>query len=304
MPNQNKRPKSPSQGPEGPLEEYEKKKIAEIEKETKKEIFIERYKDKIFKWLKWGSIILVFIIIFATVINYFIVPGFIIKPQPSSPTPTAEKPKGEFKITVEMTKLIPDLSQENVYDVAARIKNPDPQWGISKFNYKFILKDFLGNITAEKEGQSYILPQQSRYIIELGIVALSRAENLEFKLELKEIQKLKEVENPQLQMKALGQNFDTSGQKTKVWADIYNESIFGFEKVEVNFILYDEGNNIVGVSYTNINAFASNTKRYVSAAWNYAVPAKISRIEIEPNVNVYESGAFMRQYGEEQTLQY
>ncbi|MEW6407974.1 MAG: hypothetical protein AB1465_04755 [Patescibacteria group bacterium] len=304
MPNQNRK-QNQNLSPQEQrrlLKEYEKKKFAEIEKETRREIFAEKYKDKIFKWTKWGCVILIFIIVFAVAMN-IIVPGSIIKFPSPQPTPTPEKPK-EFRIETEEVKLLSDLKKENVYDVIARIKNYDPDFGVSKLNYKFILKDFLGNVVGEQKGQSYILPQQSRYIIELGIATDRRAEVLEFEAKPEEIQKFKEFENPQGQIKISGQNFSILDDKTKVWADVHNESIFGFGKTEIDFILYDNENNIIGVNYTNINDFAAGTKRYVSALWDYVIKDQINRIELEANVNVYESGAFMGQYREGQVLEY
>jgi hypothetical protein len=301
MPNQSNKNLSPKEQ-ERQLGEYEKKRFTEIEKETKREIFIERYKDKIFKYTKWGCFILIFIIIFAIVVN-IIIPGSIIKLPSPSPTPTPQKPK-EFKIETGKTVLLPDLKKEKTYDVIAEIKNSDPEFGTPHLNYKFVLKDFLGNVVGERNGQSYILPSQSRYIIELGVAVSGKAEILELETKPQDIQKFKEFENPQTQMKIAGQNFDFIDGKTKAWADIYNESDFGFGKVEVDFILYNSEDEIIGVNYTNINDFSAGTKRYVSTLWDYEISAKISRIELETNVNVYESGAFMGQYGEGQALEY
>lgn len=282
------------------LAEREKRELEKIERETKRQIFIERYKEKIFKYMRWGAVVLVFIFVFAAVVN-IILERRIEKPK----VPVMERipPKEKIKIEVEKTVLIPQPA-EDVYDAITLLKNPDVEFGISRFSYKFILKDDLGNVVGEQGGESYLLPQSSRYQIEIGIKTKGKASVIFVEAETREIQKLKEFENPQKQMKISDHATFPYDQKTRASANILNESPFGYDRVDINFILYDEADNIVAVNYTNINAFVSGEKRQAFSAWNYPIPQKISRVEVEPNVNVFESGAFMRQYGEGQILEY
>ena len=55
------------------------------------------------------------------------------------------------------------------WDVEAKISNPNDMVGAKNFKYVFTLKDATGNIIAKREGNSFILPIDSKYIVELGI---------------------------------------------------------------------------------------------------------------------------------------
>lgn len=283
------------------IRQREKREFAKLEKETKWKIFIVRYREQIFKYVKVGCIVLpILFLIIGGVVIYF----KVIKKPPPPPPPPVDKPSANFKITVEKSKLLPSVEKENLYDAVARVKNIDPDWGVSKLKYKFILKNKDGEIVGEREQMTYILPEQEKYLIELNIKTEEKASSLEIILNHLEVQKLKKFVNPQTQFRVKNWGSGVFDKKTKAWAILFNESPFSFEKVNLNVILYDRNQEIVGVNYTNINAFTTKTERYFSVSWNEIIPTKVERIEVEPNVNVFEEGNFMNIYGTGQTLEY
>ena len=284
------------------VREKRRAELEKIEKETRLKIFIIRYKEKILKYSKLGCLGLLGLAILIT--TTVVIVKVTKKPPPPPPPPPVETPPEDFQITVEETKLIPSILEENSYDVLARIRNADPDWGVSRLNYKFILKNKKGEVVGVKKRESYILPQQERYLVEVGINTEDKASSVEVELSLLEVQKLKQFINPGRQIRALDVQHSVVDRKSKVFGDLINESPHSFEKVDIVIVLYDVKDQIIAINYTNVNAFVSGTARYFSATWPEAISEKIKRIEIEVNVNVYETGSFMNIYGTGAILEY
>src|SRR3989339_2149743 len=55
--------------------------------------------------------------------------------------------------------------KDNFYDLAARIKNPNQNYGSGRIVYHFKLYDSNNNLINEREGADYILPNQNKYLI-------------------------------------------------------------------------------------------------------------------------------------------
>lgn len=280
------------------MEEKEKSEYERIKKEVEQEIFIEKHRTQIIKYAILGGVGLIALIILIPLITFF-VRELTKKPPP--PPPEVEKPPVDFKVEILETKLLKVADRQ--YDVLAKLRNSNPDWGVSDLNYKFILKDKVGAQVGERERKSYILPQQERFIVEVGIETLTKAENVELELELLEAQKLKQYISPQAQIVTKNAGHFISEGKSRANGVLENQSPFGFEKVDINVILYNSKDEIVGANYTNLNAFLPGTERYFSVTWAGKVLG-VSRVEIEPNVDVFETGSFMDIYGTGQKLEY
>jgi hypothetical protein len=281
------------------MEEKEKAEYTRIKKEIEQKIFIEKHRKQIIKYSILSGVGVVALIILIPLIVFFI--SELTKKPEVTPPVEVEKPPADFKVEVMETKLL--KSNGNQYDILAKIRNINPDWGVSKLDYKFILKDKLGAKVGERERESYILPQQERYLIEIGVESLTEAETVELELTLSEAQKLKQFVNPQAQLAVKDMGHFVSEGKSRANGLLSNQSSFGFEKVDINVILYNPKDEVVGVNYTNLNAFLPGTERYFSVAWSGTIKGA-SRVEIEPNVNVFETGSFMDIYGTGQTLEY
>ncbi|HEB01596.1 MAG TPA: hypothetical protein ENI16_01200 [Candidatus Portnoybacteria bacterium] len=76
-----------------------------------------------------------------------------------------------------------------------------------------------------------------------------------------------------------------------------NRSNYDFEKVQINVVLYDRSGQVIGVNKTQIRNLLSSEKRYFETTWYEQVIGEPRDIDIEPEIDVFESGAFMRQHG-------
>ena len=298
------------------LEEKKIEQYDQIKKDTERKIFIVEHREEIIKYTKLTIIILVAI----PFSIYFLVTliGDIFgvtlweyisfdnkKPVVVEEVIEEEKPPVDFKIEVMETNII-KTDKKRTYDVLGKIRNADINWGVSLLKYKFILKDEDGNKVGEKERESYILPQQERYLVEIGLEGLTEADKVELEISLGEVQKLDEFKNPQTQFKKTDVKYFIDKNKSRVGGELVNNSPFGFDKVDMYIIVYDLDGRILGINYTNIDDFLPKSNRYFSVFWNKILSKNENsvQIEIESNVDVYEAGSFMGNYGTGQVLEY
>lgn len=297
------------------LEEKKSEQYEQIKKDTKKKIFIVQNREKIIKYAKLATIFLIalpFSIYFVGTLMgdiFGFAPWKFLSFEEDEVVEEniveEEKPPEDFKVEVIDTELILS-NQKRTYDVLGKIRNSDPNWGVSILKYKFILKDEDGDRVGERERESYILPQQERYLMEIGIEGLTKAESVDLEVDMTEVQKLEEFENPQTYFEKENIKYFIDNSKSRVNGELINSSPFGFDKVDAYIVVTDLDGRVIGVNYTNIDDFLSGSNRYFSVFWNKVLSKNTSnvQIEIESNVDVFETGNFMDAYGTGQVLEY
>ena len=283
---------------------------SKISKEYERKLFVVQHKNQIIAWLKMAAMILVIIGVIAGLTTIIVrLVGYFSerfgngeKVEQVEVIDNTEKPPADFAIKMTEIKLLQPVEGETTYDVMARIVNENSDWGVSKLSYTFVLKDRFDQVVAEQKRSSYILPSQSKHLIEVGIEAEKAAQTVELKIKMEQIQKLKKFSSPNI--KIVDKNYQIVDQKSRVWGELHNDSPYDFSEVEVSVVLYDEAGEIVGLNFTNINAFTADSKRSFIAGWNEQISDTVAQIYIEPQLNVYGSGIFMNNYGTGQSLDY
>lgn len=306
---------TPPKGPVGPEEERETRLRAEkakIEAETKKKIEMERRREKVLGFttrltrrenlIKIGIGVIVLIVV---IIGGFCIAKWIkSKPEPVPPTPPpveVEKPPEGFEIQVEEVQMI---STNGEYDVIAKIKNTDPNWGVSKLGYIFQLLDAKENVVGEKNGTTFILPLSKRSIIEVGIACDGKAQRVTLELDSQEVQKLKSVPDLGISSHNVIYNLVEGKTKGKVTGVLLNEGPYSFERVYLNIVLYSGEGKILGLNHTYVGNLLIGQERYFSAIWTKPLKVWVDRVEVEPLVDLFKSTAFIKEYGEGEPLEY
>ncbi|NQV12866.1 MAG: hypothetical protein HQ530_01030 [Parcubacteria group bacterium] len=291
--------------PEEIRQQRVKAQKAKISKNYERKLFVIKHKKKILFWLKIAGLVIVAIAVVAgATIGIINLVKFLTRDkgdQPQVVVDEIEKPPADFAIKMTEIKLLQPVAGETTYDIMARIVNEDPDWGVSKLSYTFVLKDRFDQVVAEQKQNSFILPNQSRHLIEIGIETEKAAQKVELKIKLEKIQKLKEFTLPNIKI------VDKSYQATdmKVTGELLNDSPYDFGKVEVGVILFDKVGEVIGLNFTNVNSFTSGSKRSFVVSWNDdEVLGVVSQVYVEPQVNVFGSGIFMNNYGSGQNLDY
>lgn len=218
-----------------------------------------------------------------------------IKPVPPVPTPNPTANLAPIKII--STKL---LNIENGdYDFVAKVSNPNTDYGSPDAEYEITFYNAAGNQISQKRGSFYILPGQTRYVLETPLKFLepiSRADMAIKNIDWQQLDPLS-VGGVSLISKNVSYNqINQAGVFGKVGGSIQNDSDFDLSEVEVLAVLYDQSDSIIAVNRTNIQTFLARTSRGFETAWYSSFIGQVVRPDIEAHTNVFENSNFTRQY--------
>ncbi|MFA6296046.1 MAG: FxLYD domain-containing protein [Patescibacteria group bacterium] len=276
-----------------PHEEYIEYEQKQVSKDFDRKRMILKYE----KTVMIAIIVVVVLIVSATI-------GFLVyrqnKPiENQAINQTVEAPPAGFAITTKQVDIIKE--SENKYDAFLRVVDSDQNWGVSKLDYKISLKGADKSVVGERTGVTYILPNQEKSIIELGIDTTAAAASVTTDLQIKEVQKL--TESPALNFTTENLAYQVADNKSKVTGTIVNQTLFGFPEIMINVLVYEE-NKLVGYNYTTVNDLTPNQKRDFTVFWRKDLNVKNPKIVVEPYVNPFNSQPFLDIYSQGQMLEY
>jgi len=187
------------------------------------------------------------------------------------------------------------------YDTIAKIENPNSQFGAARFDYSFNLLDETGRIIAKSVGSNFILPGQSKYILAFNLSPDAKPDSLDFKISSFEWSKFSEFEEPDIPV--YGREFSlASGGDTgfaNLKAKMKNQSGYDFHKISLKAIVRGSNGVPIAANETNFNDVRVNEEREINLKWNNSFPIDpmSAKIEILPEVDVFENENFMTQHG-------
>ncbi len=187
-------------------------------------------------------------------------------------------------------------TQDNYSDLIAKIRNPNREFGAELFSYVFYLYDSSGNLIISKQGTSYILPQETKYIIEQKVLVQSRIYNIEFRVTDIPWQELVDYEEPELLIRNL--EFKQLDNTSRLSGTLENRSNYDFDRIDICSVLFDVGSNIKGVGKTEIRTVLSKESRYFEINWFFLIDVQIENMDVVAKTNVFLDENFMRRYGE------
>ncbi len=191
------------------------------------------------------------------------------------------------------------------YDLVVEIQNRNSNFGAKSFDYdiKIINTD---NEIQTFNGSSYILAgsAETKYLIKRGAQINGNIVSIDVGIKNIKWVELEDAVTPELLV--LNKKFEylnMAGKYAKILGTIQNKSNLGFDVVEVQTILFDENNNIVGIGLTDLRTFDSNQMRYFEVTW----PTKFSKepvtITIKPQTNVFLNENYLKVYGKQEQFQ-
>ncbi len=250
-------------------------------------------------------VIIILLVINAVIGLYIFTLGwqYYTSPNPRKPDVLIGPPlQGEEIKDIEILA-VQSLSSGNVYDLVAQIRNPNQEAGLRELDYKFVLLDASGGVIREIEGQTCLLPQESRYIIRSGVpLAGLKPSKVLIELYPGSWIRKKKLSLPDLVVleEAIDLRASSTGQ-TELFAITKNESYYSFQTVEVNVVLLDSNHSVVGVNYTTFNNFYTQTKREFRMHWPDDLRSQADQILIELETNVYDGKNFIEREKENGT---
>jgi hypothetical protein len=211
------------------------------------------------------------------------------------PCKACEEKPNLSPISLLETAFVP--SGQGKYDVVAKIQNPNNGYGSSNFSYRFTLKDGNGNTLIDKTGTDYILPSETKYIIETGLDSNTEPQNINFSIDNLVWTKFSGYEKPQLNIYNKSYNLLSDGVGfSQVYGLLRNESSFDFNTIEVNIVLRDEASKIAALNKTTMNTVDSGEERDFKLIWPASFPGDVQNVESEANADVFNSQNFINKY--------
>lgn len=213
---------------------------------------------------------------------------------PPIPNPTIDL----LPLQIFFTKLF--NIENNDYDFLAKIKNPNIEHGSSLANYEIYFFDSAGSLIFKKTGNFYILPGQTKYIIDGPIRLAEPASRAELKILSVEWEKLNQLGLQGVPLLVRGASYVQTlqpGVFGKVGGDIFNSSDFDLNKVDIAVVLFDQSDQPIAVNRTEIRTFLARTTRGFETTWFKPFVGQVNRVQAEAYTNVFENLNFLREYG-------
>jgi len=182
------------------------------------------------------------------------------------------------------------------YDFYAKVANPNAVFGDKNFTYEINLKDEIGNVIATKNGSSFILPGEEKYVVETNIDAPSVPFSQEFKILSSDWIRFEDYyERPNIQI--INKNYSEISDGisfANAQGLLKNRSPFDFESIKIQIVLKDSVDNVIALNSTEMKTIKAGEDRDFKISWPSSFPGTVSIMEAQAEVNIFNSEAFLR----------
>lgn len=216
---------------------------------------------------------------------------------PATPDPTAHLLP--FKIV--FTRLL--NVENNDYDFVAKVFNPNPDYGSPEVVYELTFLGLDGTEVSRKSGSFYILPGQTKHIIDSPLRFQQPLGKVLMNVISVEWQRLNSLaaQGVPLVVKNVyhrreGRDQTATGIFSRVGGVVLNASDFDLSKVDILVLLLDRENIPVAVGKTEIRTFLIGTERGFEVKWFQSLTPEAVNVEAEANSNILENSNFLRRY--------
>ncbi len=187
---------------------------------------------------------------------------------------------------------------EESYDVLGRVYNPNDVVGASSFHYTFQLKGASGQVLATKEGDNFILPQETKSLIEIRLVTKEKPVTVTVETSAVVWERFSGYrERPAISI--YQKRYDQLASGVGFGAAtglVVNESPYDFRSIYVKVILRDAGGLPLAFNTTRQDALKAGDQRDFRLLWPNPFPGKVEKIDMEVDADVYHSDNFIKQY--------
>lgn len=175
-------------------------------------------------------------------------------------------------------------SGDGMYDAVALIENPNVNAGVEEAPYSFKVYDSNNILIVEREGKTFINPNDRLVVLESGLATGERlpARTLfEFRGELKWIR----AEGGKPLLRVEREALDTTQIQPRLKATLSNQSLEDLEDVVVTVLLYDKNDNVIAVSKTEIEILPQSASKDIVFLFPQSFLKVPVRIDIIPQLN-------------------
>ena len=200
------------------------------------------------------------------------------------------------EIEILWIKALP--GQNDFYDLAAQIKNPNQNYGSGQVPYHFELYDSKDNLIAQYSGSTFILPNQTKYLVQARIEASQASNRIsEVNLSFGEIewQKLEDYQLPQLFIQQKEYHLLESEELgfSQAKGVLINKSNFYFDKIDIDILLFDSSHHLLALNTTEVRTLLAGQGRDFVATWFEKIEGQVSFVEMEAETNVFDPANYL-----------
>lgn len=185
---------------------------------------------------------------------------------------------------------------EDNFDLVAKVRNPNGEWGAESVLYRFDLYDKNNELIGSREGKTYFLPQETQYIIEPRFYSTTSPAKIEIKLRDISWQRLKDFEDLDLRIRDKYHQL-VDGKFNQVSGVVENKSSYDLNKIEVIALLFNEDNKIIAVGKTEMRTVLVAEIRHFEINWPYEIADEVVSYELKPYTNIFLDENFMKKHG-------
>lgn len=190
---------------------------------------------------------------------------------------------------------------QSQYDALVTIHNPNSLFGIANLDYSFDFTGSAGNVITSKDGTSFLLPGETKYIFAFNVnLSPTDAKSFNFRIKSFSWQRFTSYAEPDIAVYQKEFNFISGGSGfAQLKAKIQNRSSYDFREITARAVIRDNSGRPVAVNETNSNDVRTNEEREIVFNWDNSFSQDIDpqNIEIQPEVNVFNDDNFMKVYG-------
>lgn len=178
------------------------------------------------------------------------------------------------------------------YNLMAYIENQNREAGIAKIGYEFRVYDENNIFLARREGTTFISSNDRTAIFEAGIEAGNRKPSrVDFTFTgAPSWVKINRDQRNSLAISVEDKVLTDALDAPKLRANVSNNTLINMRYLDVFAILYDENDNVLTVSKTLVEDLPKSKKVPVVFTWPKGLEKAPTRIDIFPQVNIFELG--------------
>ncbi len=174
------------------------------------------------------------------------------------------------------------------YDVVAYIENVNASAGIEKLLYRFKVYDDKNVLINQRDGRTFLGPNQISAIFEGSIETGERIPKRVF-FEIEPDYRWKDIGPEQKEIIVSTKNRILTGASStpRFSVDLLNESLTTLRNLEVVVLVRGSDDTVVASSKTVVDELPKLTSRTVTFTWLSPFTEEVSRVEVIPRINPF-----------------
>ena len=179
----------------------------------------------------------------------------------------------------------------DLYSAAAKIKNPNTNFGANNFSYTFYFYDETGALLNTSIGESYIWPGESKYIVLGGINLSKNPAKTQLQLGEQIWREVKDFKGVALALSNVnyGKGQVGSGKSFEINFRAGNDTPYDLAKVNVLSVVFDENDSPIAAASTLLENLQSKENRSANISWFSPFFGIPNSVDLTISTNLWEN---------------